>query len=121
MKIGDTIWKKDCNRRVYFEPTAEEEARGKIWGPLDPSGHWVPFKISGETARSWIVGRFDWDKTKIPKKGPRYGWALSEKERDDYVWIATHRHLVANHVTACLTADTLKKVAELVGYVPQPR
>lgn len=111
MKVGDKIWRFDHNRRVY--PKTNDQYRSV---PPIYAEHWVPVEIVGETSRSWIV---DWFKAKVPKKGPHHGYAFTQKEVDDDVWVHSHCWRLREVVSVCKDADVLRKVAELVGYKPE--
>ena len=109
LKVGDTIWRFNINRRVYApKKPGEIYSRG---GPIYRE-HWEPVKIDGETSRSWVT-RFG----KAPKKGDRHGWAFSLDEVDASCWAKEHRRHIVNLVERC-DADTLKAIGDLVGYVP---
>ncbi len=106
--IGSTVWIFDQNRRVYRKTGS---SRGPVWRE-----HWRPEKIIGETSRSWIVGQ-GWNETKIPKKGwnPR-AVCFGEAEIDRQAFVVEHAYRISDLVRRLDDYDTLKKIAEMVGY-----
>lgn len=80
LKIGDTIWFFNQNRRKYNDAQS-----GSIW-----RYHWEPQKITGETSRSWLTNR----RRKAPKCGAPGTWAFSEAEIDDQEWRHAHRYRI---------------------------
>ncbi len=104
MKIGDTIWRFNTNRRVY-----SDDKSAPIWRE-----HWEPLTIIGETTRSWLVGYY-YKPYRVPKKGsdPRQ-WVFSEEEIENRDWVERHKHRISR---AVLHADyyALKEVARILG------
>ncbi len=103
MKVGDTIWYFDVNRRVY-------PPKGSVSTACIYREHWRPVEIKSETSRSWITLY-----GKAPKKGGR-GWVFTEQEIDGDVWREHHAWKVGRMVERCRDAEKLKRVAEIVGY-----
>lgn len=108
--IGSTIWLFDNNRRIYPEPRGEHNG-----GPIYRE-HWRPVTIEGETARSWVTS---WYGKKVPKRGPRQGVAFTDAEVDADVWAHDHRYKIVRMVELC-EVETLKAIAQAVGYMPNP-
>ena len=108
MKAGDTIWRFDENRRVYSPAPA-----GKVYSTGGPiyREHWVATKIVGETSRSWITTHWG---QKAPKRGPHPGWAFTEGEVDDRVYVHENRHLIADDVQRISDADKLRRIAAIL-------
>lgn len=79
MKIGDTIW--------HY-------------------GH--PYEITGETSKSWIIGKESW-KNKVPKKNPPEGYTFSRQETADFMLIKNSWQ-VARAVEACRSVGILRRV-----------
>jgi len=90
MKVGDIIWYRDDNLRVWLDRERKRPERD----------FWVTRKILGETRVSWIIGRpgaklYEWDNVKIKKslfaaiKRP-HGWAVTEQEVSQRVYVAEH-------------------------------
>lgn len=111
LKVGDTIWKFDQNRRVY--PKA---APGRIWpdgGPIWRE-HWRQVEITGETRVSWLTG---WGK--CPKKGRDVGvWAFTQLEIDEQTYVHDHAYRIADAVKRCQDPNALRTIADIVGYKP---
>jgi len=100
--IGKTIWRFDSNRRVYR--TGENS-------PIY-SEHWYPVVVESETSKSWVTNFGD----KVAKNGAHLGWAFTEKERDDDIYINTHGYKIAGVVERLKDADMLREIAEIVKY-----
>lgn len=107
--IGKTVWFFDENYRTYVT-----DANGRSRGGPIYREHWRPVVITGETSRSWVTDYYG----KIPKKGPRVGWALTQKEVDDDCWVHSYRGHVANALHTCRNADVIREVARVLGYTP---
>lgn len=97
------LWVFDINRRVY--PKNKTISSAPIWRE-----HWVRREIVGETSRSWI----DKFGNKYPKKGGR-GVLFSQEEIDKAAWVHENRHRIRDEIQ-WIDYETLKKVAELIGY-----
>lgn len=100
------VWVFDSNLRKY-----RRNEKGLPYGPPIWKEHWRKLEIVAETNRSWITtcGR------KVPKSGGP-GIAFSEEEIDRQAYIEEHRHKIADRVSYLKDHDTLKRIAELVGY-----
>lgn len=112
MKVGDKIWRFDDNRRVY--PKAPP---GKLWprgGPIYRE-HWYEVEITGETSRSWVVGK-GYGECKVPKKGVHHGFAFTKQELDDACYVHEHAHKLGDEVRRLRDAATLRLVANAIGY-----
>lgn len=117
--IGQRVFVWDENRRVY-----RRDASGKAMGSPIWREHWRPAVICGETPRYWLAGHaIDSNVTlsrclaKIPKKGDLpSNIALDEQHIERRAWIAEHRGHLANMIRTIECHDTLRKVAELIGY-----
>jgi len=115
IKIGDTIWRFNENRRVY--------APDKRGGPIYAED-FEPEKIVGETPKCWIVGegrRAD----KVNKKTLRtavgkYGATLyfTDAGKEDSIWMNSHRYKIVRLVEKA-DAATLRQIADIVGYKPE--
>lgn len=99
------MWVFDINRRVY-----KKDENGRQYGSPIWREHWRPVKIVGETRVSWI----DFFGRKYPKKGS-HGIAYSQTEIEQAAFI-NDSHKIARLVSQCKDYNTLKKIAELVGY-----
>ena len=101
-KVGGTIWRFDENRRIYKpkQPGEKYSYGGPIYGE-----HWRPVEVKSETSRSWVTIN-----GKAPKKGPHGGWAFTQSEVDDDVWIHDNRNRLSAAVTLCRDIDKLRAV-----------
>lgn len=105
MKVGDTIWRFNGNRRIY-----QKGQSAPVWRE-----HWEPRLVIGQTTRSWLVG-YEYKPTKVPKHGadPRV-WAFSEAELDRLAWVMDNRHQIARRVDTCYDYDTLQAIHHLLA------
>jgi hypothetical protein len=112
MKIGDTVWVFDPNRRVY-EPGSH--------GPPIYREHFVAQKIIGETRISWLVGSENadisrnWTYTKYKKKDP-YGIYTAE-EVEAKIWLNDHGYETSQRVMRCKDVAALKAIVALLDAV----
>lgn len=114
MKIGDTLYWFDVDRRVYDKPG--------MGGRTIYAEHFRAEEIVGETKLSWLVGHW---KTKVNKAkltaAGRHGWGptlyYTAEGRDAQIWLEGHKHEILRMVGRA-DAETIKKIAALVGYVP---
>jgi hypothetical protein len=117
--IGHRVWFFDENRRVY-----RRDAKGKAVGCPIWREHWRPAVVCGETPRYFLVGHsLDSNVTlanclaKIPKKGvPPKDVLFDEAEIDRRAWVKRHSILLANKLRTIECAETLRKVADLIGF-----
>ena len=102
LKVGGTIWQFDLNRRIYKpkQPGEKHSYGGPIYAE-----HWRPVEIKSETSRSWVTIH-----GKAPKTGPHGGWAFTQNELDDDVWIHDNRHRLSSAVMLCRDIDKLRAV-----------
>ncbi len=109
IKIGDTYFMFDTNRRVY-----ERDENGRAKGGPTFRGHFYEVKVNDETARSWLVGPYN---VKVPKKDP---WLVlyTPEMIDEKEWVQVHRYSIARAVDTVRDPVVLRKIAELVGYSP---
>lgn len=107
----------------------------KIWDRAEER------RIVGETTQSWIVIDVAWEvedlaerlkdpwflrhsTVKVNKKDPNKGcsprwpsWFLYEHQRANWLFIQAHREKISRAVsTAALSANELRKIAEICGY-----
>lgn len=98
-------WVFDVNRRKYKTDKNGRTIGGPIW-----KEHWRKVKIVGETSRSWVTS----GGLKIPKKGgPQY--AFSEDDIDRMAFVEKSWQ-IADAVRYCKDYETLKRIAEMIGY-----
>lgn len=116
VKVGDSIWYFDENRRVY---PPGKGLGGPIWRE-----HWREMFIVGETKQSWIVshspvtGYTSW---KLAKRDFKQGrtpqdWALSQEDIDELAYCHDHARRIGDLVARMKNAEVLREVAALVGY-----
>jgi hypothetical protein len=115
MKLGDTLYRFDGNRRVYRE--------GGAFGGGGPiyREHFEPLKIVGENRMSWILER-GWKVRKSDLKGEaesfQYGgrgfFTAEGMELD--IWLHDHKHRIVAYIERQATPTQLKQIAELIGY-----
>lgn len=114
MKIGQTVWLFNCNRRVY-----------------GPDGHgapiyreyFVPYVIKGETRTSWLLG----ENLKInkatgelrPERGGFYGLSphvfTTEEEVNDACYIHCNAYEISRLVQQCRNAKVLRTIANMLS------
>lgn len=102
------VWVFDINRRIYRRDEHGKAHGGPIWRE-----HWREEKVVGETPRAWITECG----TKVPKKGAGSRvFAFSEEEISRAAYVQENRYWIAEKVGRLTDYDTLKKVAECIGY-----
>ncbi len=105
--IGSTVWVFDSNRRIY----SKSKRGGPIWRE-----HWKPRTVTGETARSWLLGEYAWS-VKVPKRGADpLKFAFSQSEIDEQAYVHENRHGIADKVHSLTDPVILRQIAALVGY-----
>lgn len=111
LKIGDTLYRFDGNRRVYGNGT----------GAPIYCEHFEPLKIIGETKVSWILER-EWranKKTLSSAPARQYGGRgfFTAGQMEDDIWKHDHAHKIRALLERA-PPDQLRKVAEILGYIP---
>ena len=112
LKIGDTIYRFDGNRRFY----SKERGSGPIY-----EKHFEPLKIIGENKVSWLLER-GWRANKKNLSCARAmqcggrGFFTAEGMEND-IWRHEHRCRIVRLVEQT-DAAILKQIAALVGYEP---
>ena len=124
MKVGDTVWVFDENRRVY--PPRDEQGRAHLGGPIW-RGHWVEQTVVGENKTSFFVGRaphgFDpkrlsWHRRILKRDlrdGTLRGVVRSLEELEKLVWMHDNRHELIDRVRRCEDHAVLVEVARLLA------
>ena len=109
LKIGDTLYNFDGNRRSY-KP-------GMGGGPIYEK-HFEPVKIVGETKQSWVMNLYQ---TKVNKKTlasvckfADRGY-LTASAMDADIWMHEHRYKIVREVEKT-GVEQLKEIARIVGY-----
>ena len=71
----------------------------------------------GQTSRSWIVGgEYEWSQYKLPKKTTVF---TTEEEFELFLWASRNQYRIGQRLQYSCSAQQLKKVAELIGYVEE--
>lgn len=102
--VGSVVFEHDVNARVY--PMGGN-------GRMSERHTFRAAEVVGETARSWVVGPW---KTKHPKKDAAGIYGLEDVE--DWLWVNSHAHRIADEVRRTRDADVLRSVAKLIGFAP---
>lgn len=113
IKIGDTLFRFDANRRIYRDRSFSGGG-----APIYRE-HFEPLKIIGETRKSWILER-DWKASKKDLKSAesmQYGGRgfFTAQGMEDDIWLHDHLYRVKAKLDQA-SPDILRKVAELIGY-----
>lgn len=114
LKIGDTLYNFDGNRRVY---------QPGLRGGTIYEKHFEAVKIVGETKLSWVMDRSG---AKVNKKtldsscqfADRGYFTASAMETD--IWLHEHRHRIVREVER-VGIEHLKEIARIIGYSPASR
>jgi len=110
MKIGDTVYCFDPNRREYNA------------GRIIFASHFEPYKITGETKQSWLCSKGAAER-KVNKATMREagkngfgGWQWYTAEgKEERIWHQDHAWKIREAITAA-TVPQLKQIAEIIGY-----
>lgn len=113
LKVGDTVWAFDVNRRVY--PPKEE---GDLWargGPIFEE-HFRETKITGETRASWITERGTFAKGDGCQRGVNIApmTLYSAQGKADAVWMDANHGLIRQKVQNCRDINTLRRIQRLL-------
>lgn len=103
-------WVFDDNRRKY------RKKNGHYYGNPIWREHWVKADIIGETSRSWLTSCGQ----KIPKRG-RNGVSFSMDEIERMSFVEENAYRIGERVGRLRDYETLKAVAELIGYEEVPK
>lgn len=117
IKIFDTIYRFDHNRRVYDKPG--------FGGRIVYRGHFAPEFITGETKFSWLIHLYDTVAYRVNKatmksasKGGFGGFEFFTAEgMEDNIWAYDHRHKVAE-LLARADGAKIRACAKILGYEP---
>ena len=105
--IGKTIWVYDINLRHY-----RRDEKGRSYGPPIWRKSWRPNEVVEENRVSWILA----SGAKVPKKGA-VGVVFSEEEIDRLAFVEENKLRISDAVR-CWGYESLKQVADLIGYQP---
>jgi hypothetical protein len=119
LKVGDTIYRLDYNRRRY-----QRDANGRAHGAPIYSEHFDPRVIEGETPRSWLVegGRTKVAKATVRESAARTGFGYQWFTADGMaaaIWRHENFHHLMRHAERNATFEQLQQIATLVGYRPE--
>lgn len=117
IKIGDTLYRFDVNRRYY-----RKDASGRATGGPIYREYFEGLEVAGETPRCWLVGE-GFRQTKVNKRtmrssGGRSGFGFqwfTKASMEDDIWRNDHRRYIVAMIERC-DGETLRKIAALVGY-----
>lgn len=112
LKIGDTLYYFDGNRRVYPRTKDGRQMHGS---PIYAE-HYVPVKIVGETRVSWLL-EYGWKASKRSVAGS-VGPVLTKEAMEDDVWCSVHRFKIRDLFDRA-PAPTVRRVADILGYKPE--
>jgi hypothetical protein len=107
LHIGSEVYVYDENNRVY-----ERDASGRAIGGAIYREFFRKVPIVAETARKWVT---HWGEAF--KKNPYESGFLTEEMVETRVWEKEHRYKIIR-ITERVDAETLRKIAEVIGYVP---
>lgn len=114
LKIGDTIYRFDVNRRKYSPPPP---GSGRIWGDLIYREHFHALKIVGETRHSWVLEHnYKAKKSDLAKPHLPGRTFHTEEQMEENVWRNTHRMKIVDWIQTHATTAQLKQIAEIIGY-----
>lgn len=108
MTAPEYIWIYDSNRRSYVD-----ENGNKTHSPVYRYS-WMKHKVTGETTRSWLL-EYGQKAPKKPNQWQRDSYAYSEQELEDFIWV-NDKALEIAAIVRKADAQTLRKVAEVIGY-----
>jgi hypothetical protein len=114
LKIGDTIYRFDLNRRAYPKD-------GGIGCSPIYREHFEPLKIIGENKVSWLLER-SWKASKKDlscARAPQYGGRgfFTAEGMEEDIWRHDHRHHIQRLFDQATPAQ-LKQIADILGYAP---
>lgn len=115
MKVGDTIWCFDVNRRVYDKPG--------MGGKIIYREHFAPHQIGSETKQSWLITD-GYSVVKVNKKTMRQaannGWGgwqwFSKQDMEDSIYVHDNKHQIVRQIQTISDAPLLRAVAAAIGY-----
>ena len=117
LKVGDTIWLHDINRRVYAK-----DVNGRSVGAPIFSEQFTPYVISGETKKSWLI---TWGTQLIRvnketmRSTDRFGGCSwhTEAGKVEQIWFHEHHHKIAQKLQyGKLSVLQLQAVGRIIGY-----
>ena len=114
MKIGDTLYRFDGNRRVYRDRSASGGG-----GPIYRE-HFEALKIIGENKVSWLLER-GWKAKKsnlTSAASLQYGGCgfFTADGMEDDIWLHDHKHKVRDLFEHASVVQ-VREVARILGYI----
>lgn len=106
MKIGDTLYYFNVNRRKYRKPEP-----GRQYGTIIYAEHFEPMEIVGENKVSWLMKYGH----KAPKKDPESKGYYTAQGMADNIWAHDHRHKLRDLLDRASPTE-LREVAKVLGY-----
>ena len=100
LKVGDKVWLFDQNRRVYEKDSIISSA------PIF-SEYFYQVTITGETSRSWLIGREKFSKKTLEG-------IYTNETKADKIWDEENRYKITEKVRYCSIIE-LKKINEILG------
>lgn len=116
IRVGDTLWRFDVNRRRYTKA-----AKGRVYGELIYSEHFEAGTVVGESSRSWLVilakgmGHIKVNKVSLVSSGAWSGQWFTDQGKADNIWANEHRHQIVRCVEQA-PVTVLRAIAQTVGY-----
>ncbi len=110
-KVGDKVWVFNENHREYATDKKGHPVGG---GPIYEK-HFVQVEITGETSRSWLIGK--WHPIKISKRDLK--GIYTDEQKADAIWAHEHAYNIVRMVERLRDAAKLRQIAAIVGYQPQ--
>ena len=116
MKIGDTLYRFDGNRRVYRDRSPSGGG-----GPIYRE-HFEPLKIEGENRLSWVLDG-GWKVNKKSLKGEAASFSyggrgfFTAEQMEDDIWQHDHRYRIRDLFDRC-SPEQLREIAKLLDYQP---
>jgi hypothetical protein len=121
LKVGDTVWVFDVNRRIY--PAKGGATSAPIWRE-----HWQEVRLVSETRKSFTLSHGVWiggkSVTKLKKSDDptlRHKVCLSLEELEGQMFVHDHCYKVAEMVRKIEDPAILRQIIRLVGYDPAVR
>lgn len=107
LKIGDTVWFFDVNRRIYKDHE------------LIYREHFVPLKIVGENKMSWLLEHGHKCKKgtlTISAQGFGEYHFYRQDDMEKRIYLHNHRHKIAAAISDLKNVDLLREIAKSIGY-----
>lgn len=106
MKIGDTVYAFNFNRRVYSK---EKNDHAPIYDE-----HFYEVVITGETKFSWITEYGAKYKKKLTQYTPYSERLFTKEEKDKAVWLHDNQYKIVERVRSLTDYDMLVKINKIL-------